>query len=107
MSSHPYTINCASDEILFSVKSDPSATVDKLRLVIAEKMLRGRESAFFTLYQVDIRGSPKEIRDAIKKRIPELEKEEPLVPFHMLSEVFSSPLAEGGVHIIAVPPPSE
>jgi hypothetical protein len=107
MFSHPYTINCASSEIIFQVKLESSATVDKLRLVIAEKMLRGRESAFFTLYQVDIRGSPKEIRDAIKKRIPELEKEESLYPFLELSDVFSSPLAEGGVHIIAVPPPSE
>jgi hypothetical protein len=108
MSNHTselYTIFCVLESDPgneFSIKVDLSATIYDVKKVIVkeDQALNSINPKEVQLYQVDITGTKKERGEAIKKRIPELEKEESLDALYTVSQVYPVPPTVGATHFL-------
>jgi hypothetical protein len=111
MAGQLYTIYCVladeQDFNVFPIKVEASTTVCELNKAIVQENpndLKGIDAKDLTLYRVDVKEPPATRKKKLEERISELYKEEPLDPFLMLSEVYTSGPPNAMVHIIVQSP---
>lgn len=102
-----YTVLCILEgsEAPFSLKTEHDTRICLLKEQIFEKnrnKLKGIDAVDLKLYQVDIQVPKEKIKEAVEEKIQRLGDEGDLDAMLELSQVYSTGLPEGVIHIAAL-----